>query len=297
MKMKRKILIGSIIAVALLVLVSFSSTVAKISVDNELVEVTTEFCGIDGLEPYTVKMSEDDFQELKEYLNEFKENLDTVESTEEAIKIYNEAIHELDNYGLLGSLSIDRAKILVTGWHQNSRVSKLFEERFFTEQENSEDIENYLCLISGQTTITLFQPILSTLLFVFLEFYSKIYLIMSIFTLFSKLFFETYRLLYFFVEKHWNFCSLKQKLLVGADVWFIRSNGWVNTIGLMGNNMINGTFIGKVPFYIHGARWDLLGDEGRGVLGFTGLKLNLDEESYESFFIGNALEVRLGPEE
>ena len=131
MKMKRKILIGSIIAVALLVLVSFSSTVAKISVDNELVEVTTEFCGIDGLEPYTVKMSEDDFQELKEYLNEFKENLDTVESTEEAIKIYNEAIHELDNYGLLGSLSIDRAKILVTGWHQNSRVSKLFEERFF----------------------------------------------------------------------------------------------------------------------------------------------------------------------
>ncbi len=44
--MRKRILVGSIIAIAIIVLASFSSVVGKVSSDGKLVELEVEFCGL-----------------------------------------------------------------------------------------------------------------------------------------------------------------------------------------------------------------------------------------------------------
>ncbi|MCK4347951.1 MAG: hypothetical protein KAW47_04975 [Thermoplasmatales archaeon] len=67
--MRKKILICSIIAVAVIVLSSFSSVVGKVSSDEELVEFDVEFCGLG--KKHTVKLTQEDADE-KEETQEYK---------------------------------------------------------------------------------------------------------------------------------------------------------------------------------------------------------------------------------
>ncbi len=81
--MNKKILIGSIIAVAIIVLSSFSSVVAKVSVDNdELVELDVEFCGLN--KKHTVKLTQQEADEVELLFDDIEQRLSEVETREEA---------------------------------------------------------------------------------------------------------------------------------------------------------------------------------------------------------------------
>ena len=61
--MNKKILIGSIIAVVILVLVSFSNVVAKVLSDDELVEFDVEFSGLG--KKHTVELTQQEADEVE----------------------------------------------------------------------------------------------------------------------------------------------------------------------------------------------------------------------------------------
>ena len=87
--------------------------------------------------------------------------------------------------------------------------------------------------------------------------------------------------------------------MFGANIWVSNSKGWIQTIGLNGikNNqgIFTGILSGKGLFYERAKAWIYgYSDPNEpfiGVKGFTGIRINLDSENYESFFIGTALLV------
>jgi len=89
---------------------SINFTVVKASNDNDLVEVTTQACGIKGFGNTTVKLTRQQYQNLEQYLVEFRARLNQTSTREEAVPIFKEAVVELDRYGLLPSgMSVENA--------------------------------------------------------------------------------------------------------------------------------------------------------------------------------------------
>jgi len=144
--MKKKILIGSIIAVAIIVLSSFSSVVAKVSTENELVEFEVEFCGLGS--KHTVKLSQQEVDEVNLLFVELQKNLEATASKEERNTIITQAVLELDNYGLLGSVHSEQAQKLVLREYANDKAIQPFET---LSHENSlqENQNNFFCFVSG----------------------------------------------------------------------------------------------------------------------------------------------------
>jgi len=114
--MNKKILIkkGLVVTVILLFIglafaPSINANVSKTSIDSELVEITTEICGLNGGK-HTVSLSKEDADEVDRLFDSIKEKLDKVETREESEEIFKEAVVELDKYGLLGGLSVKQAQ-------------------------------------------------------------------------------------------------------------------------------------------------------------------------------------------
>lgn len=102
-----------------------------------------------------------------------------------------------------------------------------------------------------------------------------------------------------FIGHSLNFILLNQPIMLGSNIWLSNSNGWIQTVGLNGIKNNKGTFTGRLTgkglFYEMAKAW-IYGysdpfEPFIGVKGFTGLRLNLDSENYESFYIGTALLV------
>ncbi|MCX6670646.1 MAG: hypothetical protein NTX92_01830 [Euryarchaeota archaeon] len=119
----------------------------KASTEDDLVEVTTQSCGIQGYGNTTVKLTREQYQNLEQYLVEFRARLNQTSTREEAVPIFKEAVVELDKYGLLPKgMSINRACRL---------LMNLNTQRFKVVNSLELDPEaNYLCLVSGLTTET-----------------------------------------------------------------------------------------------------------------------------------------------
>jgi site-specific recombinase XerD len=78
---------------------SINQSVVKASTDDDLVEVTTQACGIKGYRDTTVKLTREQYQDLEQYLVEFRARLNQTSTREEAVPIFKEAVVELDKYG------------------------------------------------------------------------------------------------------------------------------------------------------------------------------------------------------
>jgi hypothetical protein len=151
--------------------------IVKASTDEELVEVTTQACGIKGYGDTTVKLTREQYNDLEQYLVEFRARLNQTTTREEAIPIFKEAVVELDKYGLLPrGMSVEKAQRLIIGRYQNARMMKFIDKMNSKNQQHIEDsITNTNCLIFGGTTntviisnllprIKIFQYILSPLI-------------------------------------------------------------------------------------------------------------------------------------
>lgn len=130
---------------------SINFNIVKASSDNELVEVTTQACGIKGFGDTTVKLTRQQYQNLENYLVDFRDRLNQTTTREEAIPIFKEAVVELDKYGLLPKgMSIAQAQWLVTGGYKEYQINKLLLNKQYQKNElNLNNEANYFCLIAA----------------------------------------------------------------------------------------------------------------------------------------------------
>jgi len=295
------------IIVLLLIILSFSSIItANIKINDDLIEITTEFFGINKIESSAIKLTYEEYANFEKYINEFKNKLENIRDRAEIIGLFKEAIVEFDKYGLLADLNIEKAQDLVIKNYQNQKMIK-FSNNNLLFQDFSEDINNSLCFIAGQTTNTFFQtPFFSSALvgilplqlivtIFFILLFANIFLILSIIIV------SIMTTLGSLIGRFLDFIFLNQPIMFGSNIWLANSDGWIFTMGLQGiksnQGIFNGKITGKGLFYEMGKAWIFGYAEPYepiiGARGFTGLRLNIDAESFESFYIGTALRVNV----
>ncbi len=240
---------------------------ANVSKEGELVEITTEVCGIDGVKPHTVKLTKEDAEEVEKLIDDIERRLDEVETREETVEIFNEAVVELDKYSLLGSLSIKQAQRLVTGGYQNSRVMEIL-GRMIGRNQNITN-SNLLCLTAGHTTNSFIMGPLSLLGILLSVYLNWLFLIFFFFPV--------------------EICGLMVfgDFSIGQHAVYYPAEGWVRAIGLTGVKKWDGKFYGQLLKIDFG-----LGGEFLGGIGFTGFRMNYG--FLNTFFLGSALLVKLG---
>ena len=291
--MKKLLAVGVIVLfLGLAIAPSINANVSKVSIDSELVEITTEVCGINGVTPNTVLLSKEDAEEVDALFDSIRERLNATETREEAEKIFNEAIVELDKYGLLGGLSIEQVQRLITGGQKDSSAMKLMEKihRRFRGISNSN--ENMFCLIIGETNETYIEGRVALFL-------GRLYLL----AMFLGPFWFLYLIIYaFFIEwSQKNPISLVNRINLGYvddefEVGFVYyySNGWVTSIGMNGLKSYDGILRGDLPLKgtSHMSGMVTYREHYPAVAGFTGIKL-FKSDTEETLYIGFSLWVKI----
>lgn len=309
----------SIVVVTLLIALTFSQCIhANVNTKSELFDVTMEFCGFDDIEPSTIELTKEEYSELKMVIDTFKSQCDLVETREEANELFDDAIVQLDTFGLLGDIGIEETKNMITSSYQNVKPLQYFERLLPTMHGDSNDMQNLFCLIAGKTTNTFFQPPLGSVLvgsmfslnevwaFIFLLSYICLRLRLTLISFFFYIIVQILSSVLKFIIKPIEFLMFKKPMLLGTNIWFTKSKGWVQTIGLFGIRKIDGRFFGKIDsnglikqmYRTWVYRYSESSEPTIGIKDFKGLRLNLGGDSmsdgyYESFYIGSALRVKV----
>ena len=115
MEMKKILVVGIIfLFISVAVAPNINQSIAKASYDDDLVEVTAQACGIEGYEDATVTLTKEQYQDLEQYLDEFREQLNQTTTREEAVPLFKEAMMELESYQLLPKgMSVEQAQKLI----------------------------------------------------------------------------------------------------------------------------------------------------------------------------------------
>ena len=316
---KSKVLVIDIILLFIGVAVapSINFTVVKASDDTDLVEVTTQACGIKGFGNTTVKLTREQYQNLEQYLVDFRARLNQTTTREEAVPIFKEAVVELNKYGLLPKgMSVEQAQRLVIGVYQNQRLHKFFEKQ---NNENQYTVDsNFLCLIAGNTSYSHFESlsvVLSALIvdiigigsiYNFLEHlieswgFEKLLILLDIFyslCYIPMILLDYYCIfIYTFVGDYLQYSKVNLFTRINLGGWYIPQDapkvyypsiGWVHTFGLLGKKSWEGELRGILP--LMGTYWTFGYDSYYcpGVVGFTGIKLYADPVT--QFYLGFAL--------
>jgi len=149
MEMKKILVVGVILLfICIAVAPSINQSIVKASQDGDLVEVTTQACGIQGYGDTTVALTRQQYNDLEQYLVEFRARLNQTSTREEAIPIFKEAVVELDAYGLLPKgMSVEQAQRFVLRGSQNEILLN-YQQRF----EIFPQCINLFCLLSMTAT-------------------------------------------------------------------------------------------------------------------------------------------------
>jgi len=282
---------------------SINFNVVKASDDNDLVEVTTQACGINGFGNTTVKFTRQQYQSLEQYLVDFRARLNKTTTRGEAVPIFNDAVVELNRYGLLPrGMSVERAQKLVIGGYQNEKLMKRLSKLCAYKINDSDMLVNHFCLISGETNMTTFCPLVCAF-FTLLSFFIMYNALFLFLTLFLVTFLSFIADLSFYFS---NFISPVVFGYIHLGNFQYPSFGWIQSYGLNGNKSINGSFYGNLlrygnlfllRFWILWEELDLQAilSEFPGIAGFQGIRV-FTPSTYTQFYLGSALEVRVGPE-
>ena len=297
MEMKKILAVGIIfLFIGVAIAPSINFTVVKASDDNDLVEVTTQACGIKGFGNTTVKLTRQQYQNLEQYLVDFSARLNQTTSREEAVPLFKEAVVEVGKYGLLPKgMSVEKAQKLVIQQKQNEYLTEL-QRRFLNNRFLLNDDENYFSLIAGATTNTwivgpipltcLVTGIIGANLFIIgINSMPPSIIAMGIgaLMLFSSLFVG---LLFYLLP-----VILFSLITIGvqavqfdpeAPTKYIPSDGWISSYGIAGKKMWNGPFYGNILWVYVGV----------GVVGFTGFKIALLNNC---FYLGSAIKIGISP--
>ena len=299
MNIKKCLAVGVIL---LFIGVAFGPSI-NANIGKEMVEITTEISGLNGGKK-TVKLTHEEAREVEALFDSIREQLNAAETREEAERIFEEAVIELDNYGLLGGLSVEQAQWLVTGGYQNPRMMKIIENMINRGQEDNNS--NFCCLVTGRTDKTLFvnprmrffYPILHNWVFegsyplmeLILEFANNQvkFLALLIFTLLRAM--QVQWVDYVLVLFQENPFPRRCLIYLGKDSsGGIPASGWINSYGINGKVGWEGDFYGNLPwgcFLIY--KWCPAVD------GFRGFQLYIDKFEGTHLYLGSARWVKIG---
>jgi hypothetical protein len=151
--MNKKILIGSIIAVFILIGVSFTSVVGYINAESDVaqsgkyVNIITEIFDISEDKSYNYKISRVRLDTLENVFIQWRQQLSCTASRTEVNHIHNHSIHDLFELGIFPrEINLKDVQSVCT-YHENLSP-------FFNRNNNAE--ENLNCLIIGKTNHTWF---------------------------------------------------------------------------------------------------------------------------------------------
>ena len=255
---------------------SINTSVVKASNDNDLVEVTTQTCGIKGYGNTTVKLTRQQYQNLEQYLVDFQARLNQTTTREEAVPIFKEAVVELDKYGLLPKgMSEKTAQQLVTGRTQSTGFEHLMKKSFLRNQFNLSDNENFLCLVSGIITGYTFS--FGLILLLLSLFYPGVTALVRMLPLI---------LIPIDILHIITFGEYQEPSSYSAD-------GWLGTFGLNGRRVFHSQpLYGALPLDTIGINYPWgTNYYYPGIMGFTGLHINILEVVH--FYLGSALWVKI----
>jgi hypothetical protein len=265
------------------------------STNNDLVEVTSQACGIQGFGNTTVKLTKQQYNDLEQYLVDFRAGLNQTTTREEAVPLFKDAVVELNKYGLLPKgMSVRAVQGLIVNRFQ-------FVQQFAEPDDNknhvSSDVkENRNCLITGKTGNTCYESGMQRFVEKILEnlppqlysiYFDVMLVLASIFLSWINPIAFTYRI---------YLGTVLEDGEIHHPISFDPATGWIETRGSNGTVNYNGTMYGYLP-YKRAIGWSLGFYENwalGGVEGFTGIKLLLPR--WYSFYIGSALRVSIGTE-
>ncbi len=246
------------------------ATVQPEDIDVEYFEVTTEFIGLG--KKHTTQLIKEEIRELDALFDSIGDSLNKSESIEETVEIFKVAVLNLDSFGLLGEVGIKETERLVTNSYQRTILMKTLERLYNRKKGTLGEDENRYCLIVGKITGALFISLSVILLVVkIMEYILEHggYGGYGLGILFVMMILIPSRLIPFCLGR-----------FIALEDW---AKGKIITFGLNGLKYWNGKLKGKL-------KWDSFGDIG--VLGFTGLKIEI-LTAPEQYFFGYAAQVHI----
>ena len=122
---------------------------------NAYYDVTSQACGINGHSSTTVRLTARNYQDLQQYLADFRTKLNQTKTTVEAAQVFDEAVIKFNQFGLLPQgMSVTEAQHIVHRREFNNLLQNS------QRKTTSGGLVNILCLITGQSTHTFFiEPI------------------------------------------------------------------------------------------------------------------------------------------
>jgi hypothetical protein len=280
---------------------NINPSVVTASQRNDLVEVTTQACGIKGFGDTTVKLTEEQYQDFKQYLSILRSGLNQTLTAEETVSLINDAVVQLGAYGLLPSgLDIQQVQRLVTGRYQIPFSTNLYTARL--RNSGLGNNSNFFCLIAGETSVTRLhsyvETVCSSLIYVFFGLYilshiivdnpvvfmNMIYRLQAVSDVFHEI--NSIRIIGTGMIAFGNCHDTGGHIPPFYDV--VPAEGWITTQGILGKKSWDGSLYGRL--------FSLLTFDSSetiyyiGALGFLGIKLNINGQL---FFLGSAVSVRL----
>lgn len=287
-----------IISVTFLPSINFS--LVEASKTNHLVEITTHVCGINRFKDTTIQLTNEQYQNLEQYLIQFRARMNHTTTYDEEVLIFKDAVVELNKYGLLPTgMTIEQAQRLIIERYQNF-VGPI---RYNNILKNFQiaNTSNFFCLLTGETNETrqygYFETGCSALS----------YFIYGLSILAERLSIDPSGLINITNQLRTInnlYHTLNTRRIIGTGrIAFGKSYtspvpppyhsdpavGWITTQGLLGKKSWNGSFFGRIMrllsfdssktiYYI-------------GVTGFVGIKLNKSDGKF--FYLGSAFRVTI----
>jgi hypothetical protein len=287
--MKKCLAVGIILLfIGVAIAPSINFIVVKASDDNDLVEVTTQACGIKGYGNTTVKLTREQYQNLEQYLVEFRARLNQTTTREEAIPIFKEAVVELNKYGLLPKgMSVERAQRLILAMNPDIKHRKLFDRILIANQELD---SNLFCLITGSSTNSLcFTGTYSLLTFLGSLEKINIFSFLAVYDLFLNWLRMAFFPFYLFGEISFSWMESDGY----GHSFYHYSNGSITSIDILGVQTWSDTLYGEI-----GKIWEPSFAPGvppkyyyTGIAGFTGFSIITYENT--NFIIGSCVYSRI----
>jgi len=265
--MKKLLAIGVIfLFIGVVVAPSINFNVVKASADNDLVEVTSQACGIQGFgnnQKKTVSLSEVEFHQLDAYLNEFQMRLNTSCSLNETKSLFKEVLQKLSCYGLLPHG--------VSSELLYARICRNLPKHIlpYTVEFGRNQVKNYCCLVTGKATMVRYDRLILALLT----------------SIFPANLLVLFPVVFYYIPAGIG-------LVVSLGLWYyyvyFPSVGIIYTYGVNGQYSNNGSLWGTLPL-----PWFYFGFSNcaPALLGFTGVHLYLPKSGPygEDFFVGFTL--------
>jgi hypothetical protein len=265
--------------------------------NSDLEEIVVQFYEADRTYNHTIMLTQDQLIELDNIINNFKNQLRSVDDTVDTETIYKNIIVSFKELGLFpDDISIEYAQQLVTDKKQNIMFIKALEKWYNIKQKTIEENENLFCLITGETTNTFFTGLIPFLFHLHCILFSSRYFSfyfslkdynyelwewwVSYFDEFSIRLVAFRMIIWYIIAGILNLYPLKFGTFIHYGGYGgnyrapqeVPSEGWINTNGQLGKKNWSGSFYGNV-------------------IGFTGIKII--KGFLDRYYIGTAVKIRI----